>query len=39
MNEFEDSWEYTDPISNEEIAEQVYKGRAMPVLGDDHEAQ
>ena len=31
MNEnYEDSWEYLDPISNEEIASQVYKGRAVP---------
>lgn len=29
---YEDSWDYTDPISNEEILEQVYKGRSVPIL-------
>jgi hypothetical protein len=38
MNEnYEDSWEYLDPISNEEINEQVFKGRAVPILGDDYD--
>lgn len=33
MNEnYEDSWEYLDPISNEEINEQVFKGRAVPMF-------
>lgn len=34
---YEDSWDYTDPISNEEIAEQVYKGRAAPLHGEYYD--
>lgn len=34
---YEDSWDYTDPISNEEIAEQVYKGRAAPLDGEYYD--
>lgn len=39
MNEnYEDSWDYLDPISTEDLSWQVSKGRAMPILdGDDYD--
>jgi hypothetical protein len=38
MNEnYEDSWEYLDPISNEDLYRQVNKGRAVPILDGDYD--
>jgi hypothetical protein len=38
MNEnYEESWEYLDPISNEEIIEHITKGRALPILDDNDD--